>query len=143
MSTAFEQVIASYHRARQSGEFFDTFYQLFLNKSPEIPPMFARTDFPHQKLMLRESILEMLIFAQSGSGREEIERLAARHRALNVTARHYQLWLDALCESLAVHDAEFDADLERMWRVAMQQGINLMKPEDLETEKTRNSDPKD
>jgi hemoglobin-like flavoprotein len=91
MSTVFEQVIASYHRARESGAFFDTFYNLFLSKSPEIRPMFARTDFPHQKLMLRESILEMLVFAQTGSGREEIERLAARHRALKVTARHYQL----------------------------------------------------
>ena len=49
--------------------------------------MFARTDFPHQKLMLRESILEMLVFAQTGSGRDEIKRLAERHRQLNVKPR--------------------------------------------------------
>jgi len=84
MNSPFDQVVASYHRARQSGELFDTFYRLFLGKSPEIPPMFARTDFPHQKLMLRESILEMLLFAQMGSGRDEITRLAERHRQLNV-----------------------------------------------------------
>jgi hemoglobin-like flavoprotein len=100
MSTAFEQVVTSYHRARESGAFFDTFYHLFLNKSPEIRPMFARTDFPHQKLMLRESILEMLVFAQTGAGGAEIERLGERHRALNVTPTHYRLWLDALCVAL-------------------------------------------
>ena len=72
MDSAFNQVVASYHRARQSGDLFDTLYQIFLGKSPEIPPMFARTDFPHQKLMLRESLLEMLIFAQTGAGRVEI-----------------------------------------------------------------------
>ena len=59
MKTPFEQVIASYHRARETGQIFDTFYRIFLGKSPEIPAMFVRTDFPHQKLMLRESILEM------------------------------------------------------------------------------------
>jgi hemoglobin-like flavoprotein len=126
METPFNQVVASYHRARQSGQLFDTFYILFLGKSPEIPPMFARTDFPHQKLMLRESILEMLVFAQTGLGRVEIERLAERHRQLNVTPRHYELWLDALCEALAKHDPQFNSALEKMWRDAMQKGIEVM-----------------
>lgn len=126
MDSAFDQVIASYHRARQTGELFDTFYHLFLAKSPDIPPMFARTDFPHQKLMLRESILEMLVFAQTGSCRDEIEQLAERHRQVNVKPAHYDLWLDALCEALAKHDSEFNPALERLWRDAMQKGIELM-----------------
>jgi hemoglobin-like flavoprotein len=128
MNTPFEQVIASYHRARETGQLFDTFYQIFLGKSPEIPPMFARTDFPHQKLMLRESILEMLLFAQTESGRDEIERLAERHRKLNVTRVQYDLWLDALCEALAKHDSGFDSDLEQKWRDAMRKGIDVMAP---------------
>lgn len=123
---AFQQVAASYHRARESGEMFDTFYRLFLSKSPELPPMFAHTDFPRQKLMLRESLLEMLMFSQTESGRDEIERLAERHRALNVKPRHYELWLDALCEALASHDPAFSVELEQMWRQAMQKGIKLM-----------------
>ncbi len=126
MDSQFNQVVDSYHRARQSGQLFDTFYQLFLGKSPDIPPMFARTDFPHQKLMLRESILEMLVFAQTGSGRDEIKRLAERHRQVNVKTAHYDLWLDALCEALAKHDSEFNPALERMWRDALQKGIELM-----------------
>ena len=88
--------------------------------------MFARTDFPHQKLMLRESILEMLVFAQTGSGGDEINGLAERHRQLNVKPVHYDLWLDALCEALAKHDPEFNSDLDRMWRDAMRKGIALM-----------------
>jgi hemoglobin-like flavoprotein len=126
MDPAFDQVIASYHRARQSGQLFDTFYSLFLSKSPEIPPMFARTDFPHQKLMLRESIVEMLVFAQTGSGRAEIERLAQRHRQVNVKPAHYDLWLDALCEALARHDPEFNPALEQLWRDSMRKGIAIM-----------------
>jgi hemoglobin-like flavoprotein len=126
MDNDFDQVVASYHRARASGQLFDTFYLLFLGKSPEIPGMFARTDFPHQKLMLRESILEMLLFAQTGAGRPVIERLAERHRQLNVTNRHYELWLDALCEALLIHDNEFNPTLEQLWRDTMQKGIGVM-----------------
>jgi hemoglobin-like flavoprotein len=126
MNAAFDQVVASYHRARSSGQFFDTFYDLFLAKSPEIPPMFARTDFPHQKLMLRESILEMLVFAQTGSGREEISRLAERHRQLQVKPVHYELWLDALCGALRIHDPDFSPALELMWRDSLQKGIQIM-----------------
>jgi hemoglobin-like flavoprotein len=126
MDATFNQVVASYHRARESGALFDTFYSIFLGKSPEIPPMFARTDFPHQKLMLRESILELLVFAQTGSGRTEIKRLAERHRQLNVKSAHYELWLDSLCEALAIHDPKFDVELEQKWRDAMHKGIELM-----------------
>jgi hemoglobin-like flavoprotein len=126
MSTSFEQVIASYHRARETGQLFDTFYRIFLNKAPEIPPMFVRTDFSHQKLMLRESILEMLMFAQTGTGHAQMRRLGDRHRQLRVKPVHYDLWLDALCEALAVHDSEFSAALEQMWRAAMSKGIDVM-----------------
>src|SRR4029078_7177424 len=114
-----DQVIASYHRARMSGELFDSLYKLFLEKSPEIPSMFAHTDFPHQKRMLEESLLEMLVFFQTKSGAEEILRLGERHRQLDVKPRHYELWLDALCEALSRHDPHFSPALERMWRNAM------------------------
>ena len=126
MTTEFDQVIASYRRACETGQLFDTFYRIFLSKSPEIPGMFARTDFPHQKLMLRESLLEMLAFAQTGTGRSEIERLAERHRELHVRRKHYALWLDALCEALADHDCEFNQSLEQSWRNTMKKGIDLM-----------------
>jgi hemoglobin-like flavoprotein len=126
MDNPFDKVVASYHRARQSGELFDTFYNLFLAKSPEIPPMFASTDFRHQKRMLRESLLEMLLFVQTESNRAEIERLGERHRQLNVKKAHYGLWMDALCEALAIHDAEFTPELERMWRDLMQKGTDVM-----------------
>ena len=124
--SVFDQVVASYHRARGSGAMFDTFYRLFLGKSPEIPSMFTHTDFAHQKLMLRESLLEMLMFSQTGSGRDEINRLAERHRSLHVQPRHYELWLDALCEALAEHDPLFTVELEQMWRDALRNGITLM-----------------
>lgn len=126
MQSSFEQVFSSYHRARNSGKLFDTFYTLHLAKSLQIPLMFSHTDFQHQKLMLRESLLEMLVFFHTGSNREEIERLAERHRDLHVKPEHFDLWLTALCEALAIHDSEFTPDLEQKWRAAMRPGIAVM-----------------
>lgn len=123
---AFSLVAASYQRARATGELFDTFYRLLLARSPEIPAMFAHTDFLHQKLMLRESLLEMLTFSRSGAGRDEIQRLADRHRSLNIQPRHFELWLDALCEALAQHDSKFTPQLAQLWRDAMRPGIEVM-----------------
>jgi hypothetical protein len=42
-------VLESYHRCEVSGGFFDTFYETFFAKSPEIPPKFAKTDMEKQK----------------------------------------------------------------------------------------------
>jgi hypothetical protein len=88
--------------------------------------MFARTDFPHRKLMLRESILEMLMFAQTGTGQAEIQRLGKRHRQLHVRSVHYELWLDALCEALAIHTLSSPPALEQKWRAVMVRGIEIM-----------------
>lgn len=126
MDSAFNQVLASYQRARQADEFFDTFYELFLRKSPEIPRMFARTNFPHQKMVLRESVLEMLLFAEVGSGRSELERLARHHHDLNVRPAHYEMWLEAFCDALSIHDPQFNAELAEQWRTTLRPGLDLM-----------------
>ena len=66
------------------------------------------------------------MFAQTGSGSEDIERLAERHRQLNVKPVHYELWLDSLCEALAKHDSQFNSSSEKLWRDAMRKGIDVM-----------------
>ncbi|QDU92629.1 globin domain-containing protein [Lignipirellula cremea] len=126
MKSIYGAVIASYHRARHTDQFFDTFYGIFLRKSPEIQLMFVHTDFPHQKLMLKESLLELLLFAECPAECEVIQRIGRRHTELKVKPEMYAMWVDALCEALALHDPEFSADLEQAWRNAMQPGIDLM-----------------
>jgi len=122
-----DEVIASYHRCRQSGAFVDTFYDIFLGKSAEIAAKFVHTDFARQKLMLRQSLLEMLnYYGGIESVREEIEQLGKRHHQLDVRAEHYEQWLDSLCEAVSRHDPEYRDDLGEMWREAMRPGIALM-----------------
>ena len=76
MTEQANELTSSYYRCRRDERFLDTFYDAFLSKSPEVAQLFAKTDFRIQKLMLRQSLLEMLCFDREMSGaREEIERL--------------------------------------------------------------------
>lgn len=127
MSNELGGVMASYHRCREDDEFFDTFYDLFLGKSREVAELFRHTDFKHQKLMLRESLLEMLCFERGVPGVEEtIRRLGQRHKVLGVKDEMYTLWVDSLCEAVEKHDPEYAPELAQQWRDAMQKGIDVM-----------------
>lgn len=127
LDSPLDEVIESYHRCRADELFFDTFYDIFLAKSPEIAKKFEHTDFVHQKLMLRESLLEMLCLEQAMDGaRQEIEQLGRRHRDLHVTPEMYTMWLDSLCQAVEKHDPQFTEELATKWRAAMQPGIELM-----------------
>ena len=127
MSEEVNDVTASYYRCRGDRAFLDTFYDLFLSKSPEIRKMFAKTDFKIQKLMLRQSLLALICFDRGIAGtREEIERLATRHKELEVKPEMYSMWLDALCEAIKKHDPEYTPELEQNWRQAMRKSIDEM-----------------
>jgi hemoglobin-like flavoprotein len=124
---SYDEIVTSYHRCRQSDGFFDTFYDIFLRKSPEIAAKFAHTDFAQQKLMLRQSLFEMLnYFCGFTSLRKDIEELGHRHHQVDVRPEHYELWLDSLCEAVAKHDPKYRPELGEMWREAMRPGISLM-----------------
>ena len=127
MTNESNEVTASFYRCRRDGHFMDTFYDLFLSKSTEIAEKFVQTDFRVQKLMLRQSLLEMICFDRGMSGtHEEIERLGHRHRELSITPDMYSMWLDALCETIRKHDPDYTPELEQFWRQAMLKSINEM-----------------
>lgn len=118
------ELTASYYRCRRDAGFLDTFYDEFLSKSPAVAELFARTDFKIQKLMVRQSLLEMLCFACEMSGTsEEIERLAVRHKELGIAPKMYSMWLDSLCTAIKKHDPSYSPVLEQLWREAMLKSI--------------------
>lgn len=127
MTDQSNEVTESFYRCRRDGKFLDTFYSVFLAKSPEIAAKFAKTDFKIQKLVLRQSLLEMICFdrGMTGTG-EEIKRLGHRHKELGITSDMYAMWLDALCEAIGKHDEEYTPELERTWRAAMRKSIDAM-----------------
>ena len=89
--------------------------------------MFSQTDFKAQKLVLRQSLLEMICLHRGMHGmQQEIERLGRLHNELGVTPEMFSMWVDALCEAIQRHDPEYTLELEQRWRQAMSTSINIM-----------------
>ena len=122
-------VMEIYYRCEDSPGFFDTFYEIFFAKSPEIPPKFANTDMERQKQIVMASLLTCLrLRSGDPEARRAVEELGEKHsrRGLNVRPELYGVWLDSLCEAIQQHDRHYTPLLAMKWRNAMHDAIALI-----------------
>jgi hemoglobin-like flavoprotein len=121
----------SYERAvhGQDDDFFDAFYDCFLNSSPVAREIFANTDMSRQRDMLRQSFWHMVTFSEKRQASEELRDVAAIHsrRDLNIAAPLYDIWLDSLIEAVRLFDTQFSDEVELAWRVVLAPGIAYMR----------------
>jgi hemoglobin-like flavoprotein len=125
----YEQVLASYHRCEAAGGLFDSFYDIFFAKSPEIPPRFSETDMERQKQDVMASVLMALRLATGDPvARKYIQEIAESHGrgGHDIKPELYDLWLDALCEAIQKHDPRYTPELNQQWRQAMRPAIEIM-----------------
>lgn len=121
---------ASYERCRESPDFFQAFYQKFLEACPEAGPMFAATDFERQNRLLRHAIGLLLNFPnQPRSEPTILGRLAERHsrRDLDIHPALYKPFIDSLIATVREYDAEFNPKVEAAWRTTVALGVEYMQ----------------
>jgi hemoglobin-like flavoprotein len=124
-----ELVSQSYGRCCVSTGFFDTFYKIFLSKSPELGKMFEKTDMKKQKELLRDGIAFLTAFAKNSQmAARKVDSLGDSHSVgkLNVRPDMYPMWVDSLMEAVKQHDKKFDSNIEKAWRVVVGLGIQKM-----------------
>jgi Globin len=95
----YRAVKASFDRCGESDGFYDTFYDTFLAKSPDIPALFAHTDFTKQKLLLKATIAIMVRHRiDDERARQVLAQVAQTHNRSrqNINPELYRLWLDSL-----------------------------------------------
>ncbi len=122
-------VQTSFDRCLATGDFFQTFYDIFLATSPEITSKFAQTDFNKQKNLIKASVAMMIrLGTGNANARRILEKVGNTHsrQALDIRPEPYDLWLDSLCEAIQRHDPDYSAELEALWRENMQEGIKLV-----------------
>ena len=121
-------VMQSYGRCCASDGFFDSFYQHFLASSPQIRDRFANTDMPAQKLLLRQGILNLVMYAR-GMPDTKLRALGESHARgrLDIRPELYDLWQEALLRTIAEHDGEYGEEIRAAWRDVLQKGINVIK----------------
>ncbi|MDA1139997.1 MAG: globin [Planctomycetota bacterium] len=126
----FEGVWVSYGRCCLSDGFLDSFYEIFLDSSPEVRAKFAQTDFVQQKRALLKSLVFVIMFWKGQEfAKRAMEHLAATHGSKGphkIAPYFYGLWLDSLIKAIRIHDDQFTDDLEASWRQVMQVGIEFM-----------------
>ena len=113
----------SYGRCLRDKDFIGRFYDVFLASNPDVPPMFARTDFSKQRMALRRGIT-MAIFHAGGSrvvdrGIDEMAGVHARGGRCPVPAALYRDWVASLLKVVEETDPEADAALMARWREAL------------------------
>ncbi len=122
-------VRASFDRCEKSGDFAECFYEIFLNSSPEIAPLFAKTDFEQQRRLLQATIYIMVTRdVDDPNWRETLEHIGRSHgrSGHDIRPELYDIWLDSLCEAAKRLDSEWAPDLETSWREHMTPGIALI-----------------
>ena len=123
-----DAVFQSYGRCCRHDAFFADFYDLFMAKSSEVRQVFRNTDMVEQRRFLRAGIMWLILYARGASGNKlrDLGRTHSRH-GYDIDPAWYGLWVDALMDAVARHDALQSPQLLAQWRQVLSPGINLIR----------------
>lgn len=111
---------------QQSDAFFTAFYRRFL-VNPEVAARFARVDMRRQVEMMRRSLFQLASFYVLGETSSAMTRLADIHQRLGLASRLFDLWLQALLDTVQEFDDQCDEATLLAWGWAMAPGITFIR----------------
>jgi len=123
----------SYWRATQRTlndvAFLDAFYKNFLASSPEVAHKFEHTSFDNLTRMLSISMVYIAKYYQTRQPDPLLKVLADRHSQhdLDIKPELYEHWVDALVDTVATYDPEFNDTTREAWRRVLEPGVEYMK----------------
>lgn len=123
-------VMQSYGRCCASDGFFDSFYEHFLASSPEVRDKFANTNMAAQKLLLRQGILNVVLYAR-GMPDTKLKALSCSHsrKGMNIRPELYTLWFKALAKTISEHDKQATPDTLAAWREVVSKSVAIITAE--------------
>ncbi|MBN67197.1 MAG: globin [Rickettsiales bacterium] len=132
MTTAIEQVKQSYGRCLGQDDFWGRFYEYLLKSSPKIAEKFANTDFEKQKVLVKNSLNFVIMYADDPTGRfakGKLEHVGDihSHNNIDIPPNMYPLWIDSLINTVRDYDPKFTPELEKEWRAVVNPAIELLK----------------
>ncbi|WP_111493346.1 MULTISPECIES: globin [Marinobacter] len=121
-------VFQSYGRCCNDDNFFKHFYDRFMASSDAIRERFVDTDMPAQRHLLRNGIMQLVLYSR-GMSDAKLRALGESHcrHAFNIRPEWYDLWIEALMATLREYDPQFTLDVEAAWRRAIAPGVELIK----------------
>ncbi|WP_203143238.1 globin [Marinobacter mangrovi] len=121
-------VFQSYGRCCNNPIFFVDFYDRFMGCSDAIRDQFRDTDMKQQRHLLRNGIMQLVLYAR-GMSDAKLKALGESHNrhGYNIRPEWYTQWVDALIATLRDHDPQFDLNVEAAWRRAIAPGVELIR----------------
>ena len=107
-------------------DFFRTFYEKFLI-DPDVAALFADTDIDLQVRMLKKSLFQLVSYYVVGEPTAELDRLAFIHIEQGVEPSMFDVWMQALLDTAAQFDQDFDETTSLAWCWAFAPGIAYMR----------------
>ena len=118
-------------RCLRGEQFFQRFYELFLESSAEVREKFQATDFRKQRRMLQSSFYMLVEYVALGwpECQAYLERIGAAHGKFgrDISPHLYDLWLDCLLRAVQENDSQYCSEVEAAWRFMMGAGIGFLK----------------
>lgn len=124
----------SLRRATANEAFYDQFYDHFMAKSDRLQDIFHDQDMARIKRKLKNTLEMVAEFSADEPGLGMyLELLGKTHDRMHIDHHFFVLWRDALIETAAQCDPEFDGTTEQAWETVLdgvitQMGINLHEP---------------
>ncbi|MBD3647467.1 MAG: globin [Pseudomonadales bacterium] len=109
--------------------FFERFYENFFALSEEVQTKFRNTDMQVQVGMLEKSMYHLISFYVAKEASDYLRTMAEMHskERHDISPGFYDLWMDALVQTVRELDPEFEDKIELAWRIAMTPGLLYMK----------------
>jgi serine/threonine protein kinase len=126
-----KMAMTSYLRFQARGvegerKFFDRFYENLFSALPVIEHHFESIDMERQHHILNRTIHTLLAFRlDSQTAKHDLRDLALRHATLELTPRHYKIFLDTLVKTIGEF-GEDSPDQLAAWRNTLEPGIDFM-----------------
>ncbi|MEJ2609689.1 MAG: globin [Candidatus Thiodiazotropha sp.] len=119
----------SLQRVTGRAGFYDGFYNSFMSQSEEIAEFFLNKDRQQIKHKLEESLKMLAETAESLPGtRLYMEMLGRIHRRLKVQRKHFDLWEQALLETVKVYDDQYNSQILAAWLDVIEEVVSIMYP---------------
>lgn len=109
-------------------EFFKLFYSNFMAQSAEIRYKFRNTEWSRQITLLKNMLLYLQRYYETGVANERLQELAKTHsrREYDIAPELYELWLNAFLKTLREADPKWSKAVEAAWVEVLSPGIEYM-----------------
>lgn len=117
----------SLERAINHHDFLTIFYIRFMQESDEIASFFDNVDIMKLKDKLAKTLmLSTMANLEPKKYQHQLEELGKYHQKMSIPKKLYSTWKDSIMEVAHLCDPEWNPELEKVWKKAMDVTIRIM-----------------